>query len=136
MTTLVTPLTGIIAPVLFILMIHSFADSILQSSKLRYHKMLHIIPLLEHVGIYTLFFIVLSPFVLGLTFVEGLQYSLINGGLHLVIDFVSGRLKNKYLDVDDAKYLSVVGFDHTLHIIILIYTYVALFPDAYLKLGY
>jgi len=85
---------------------------------------------LEHVGIYTGLFLILNPLVLGLTILQGIAFSLLNGLLHMALDFVNGKYKMKYVGLDEPKYLTVVGIDHTLHLIILITSYVYLFPNA------
>jgi hypothetical protein len=102
----------------------------LQGSKLSKLKALKLPYLFEHVGIYTLMFLVLSPILLGMTIVEGIIFSLLNEVLHLLIDYFTGRFKTKYFEKDESKYLTAIGVDHTLHLIILISTYIYLFPDA------
>lgn len=109
---------------------HSLGDFFLQGSKLSKLKALKKVQLFEHVGIYTSVFIVLSPLLLGLTFIDGLIYSLINGVLHVGIDYFTGVFKVKYIEIDDSKYLSTIGIDQTLHIIILLATYMYIFPYA------
>ena len=109
---------------------HAIGDFFLQGSKLSKLKALKNAQLFEHVGIYTSVFIVLSPLLLGLTFIDALIYSFINGVLHLVIDYLTGVFKVKYYEKDDSKYISTIGIDHTLHIIILLTTYLYLFPYA------
>ena len=67
-----------------IFIMHFVAGYFLQSkriSKLKREKKRY---LFQHVGIYTLFFIVLTPLLLNLTFVQGLIYSLLNGLGHLI----------------------------------------------------
>jgi hypothetical protein len=59
-----------------------------QGVKLNRLKSLKIPYLFEHVGIYTLFLIIVSPLALGLTFLQGLAFSLINGTLHLGTDYI------------------------------------------------
>jgi len=116
--------------IIILILMHAVGDFFLQGSKLSRLKALKIPYLLEHVGIYTGLFIVLSPVILGLTFLQGLAYSLLNGSLHFGIDYVTGKYKLKYFDTDESKYLTVVGIDHTLHLMILIVSYVILFPNA------
>ena len=109
---------------------HAVGDFFLQGSKLSKLKALKLPYLLEHVGIYTGLFIILSPLILGLTILQGLAFSLLNGSLHLLIDYFTGKYKLKYFDNDESKYISTIGIDHTLHIIILIASYIYLFPNA------
>jgi len=109
---------------------HAVGDFFLQGSKLSKLKALKWPCLLEHVGIYTGLFIILSPLILGLTILQGLLFSFLNGSLHFVIDYFTGKYKLKYIDIDESKYISTIGIDHTLHIIILIASYIYLFPNA------
>jgi hypothetical protein len=116
--------------IIILLFMHSIADFVLQGERLSKAKATFIGSLLSHVGIYTLFFIVFSPLVLGLTIVQGLVFSLINGSAHLIIDYFTSKLKKKYWKINETKYFTVIGFDHTLHIIILLFTYLYMFPGA------
>ncbi|MFA5045562.1 MAG: DUF3307 domain-containing protein [Paludibacter sp.] len=116
--------------IIILIFMHALGDFFLQGSKLSKLKALKLPQLFEHVGIYTAVFIVLSPLLLGLTFTQGLVYSLINGGLHFIIDYFTGVLKVKFLVKDESKYITTIGLDHSLHVIILIATYLFLYPDA------
>jgi hypothetical protein len=116
--------------IIIIILLHTIGDFFLQGSKLSRLKAIKLPYLFEHVGIYTLLFVVLSPVLLGLTFLQGLAFSFLNGFLHLVIDYFTGKFKTKYHETDESRYIAAVGIDHTLHVIILILTYIYLFPDA------
>ncbi len=117
--------------IIILLLMHIVGDFFLQGSKLSRFKALKIPLLLEHVGIYTGLFIVLSPVILGLTILQGFAFSLLNGALHLVIDYFTGKFKVKYFDTNESKYIATIGIDYTLHIMILIVSYVYLFPTAF-----
>jgi hypothetical protein len=110
---------------------HAAGDFLLQGSGLSKQKASKFSYLLLHVGIYTCLFIVLSPVLLGLTFMQGLIFSLINGGLHLVIDFFIGKIKLMFWQKNENKYIAAISFDHFLHIIILITTYILMYPEAF-----
>ena len=109
---------------------HAFGDFFLQGSKLSRLKALKMPYLLEHVGIYTGLFLILSPMILGLTILQGVAFSLLNGSIHFLIDYITGKYKLKYIETNESKYIMTVGIDHTLHIIILIVSYMLLFPYA------
>lgn len=114
-----------------IFLMHIFGGFFLQSnriSKLKREKKRY---LFEHVGMYTLIFIILSPILLGLTIWQGLIYSLINGVLHFVVDYFTGKLKVRLIDKDEVKYNLTVVMDYTIHLVILISTYFYLYPNAY-----
>ena len=116
--------------IFLLILVHTFADFFLQGRKLSILKSIKLPYLIEHVSIYTLVFIILSPIVLGLRPLQGLLFSLINGVLHLSVDYITGKFKLQYRLVDENKYLQVIGLDHTVHIIILIFTYVYFFHGA------
>jgi len=116
--------------IIIIILMHTIGDFFLQGSKLSRLKAIKLPYLFEHVGIYTLLFIVISPLVLGLTFLQGLVFSLLNGFLHLIIDYFTGKFKSKYIETNESKYLATIGLDHTLHIVLLIATYIYLYPTA------
>jgi hypothetical protein len=110
---------------------HVAADFVLQGSVLSKLKASKTVSLLVHVGIYISFFIVLSPYLLGLTFMQGLVFSLINGAAHLIIDLITSKLKKLYWGKSEAKFFAVISFDQLSHITILIYTYLYMYPEVY-----
>ena len=116
--------------IIILLLMHAVGDFFLQGNRTSKLKALNIPYLLKHVGIYTILFIILSPLILGLTIVQGLYFSLLNGSLHLVVDYVTSKGKLKYTDSSESKYITVVVEDYLLHIIILISSYMILFPKA------
>jgi len=120
-----------IKTIFVIFILHVFAGFFLQSNRISKLKREKIRYLLEHVGLYTLVFILLSPVLLGLTIVQGLIYSLINGVLHFVVDYITGRLKVKLINKNEVKYNLIVVMDYTLHLVILLSTYFYLYPNAY-----
>ena len=117
--------------IIILLLMHALGDFFLQSNRLSKIKAFRISSMLEHVGIYTGVFIVLSPIILGLTIVQGLYFSILNGFLHLVVDYFISKGKLKYTDTSESKYILLIFIDHILHISILIVSYVYLFPAAY-----
>ncbi|HNX87530.1 MAG TPA: DUF3307 domain-containing protein [Paludibacteraceae bacterium] len=110
-------------------MMHIAADFILQGNRLYKLKASKTGFLLAHVGIYTIFFIVFSPLLLELTFVQGLVFSAINGGAHLIVDFFTSKFKKLYWQKNEAKYIAVISIDHVLHISILMGTYIYMYPQ-------
>lgn len=116
--------------IIILILMHAFGDFFLQGNKLSRLKALKMNYLIEHVGIYTGLFIILSPLILGLTILQGLLFSLLNGSFHFVIDYFTGKYKLKYFDTNESKYITTIGIDHTLHIVILIGSYMYLFPNS------
>ena len=115
---------------IIIFVLHIFAGFFLQSNRISKLKRENKRYLLEHVGMYTLIFIIFSPLLLGLNFWQGLEYSLVNGVLHLIVDYYTGKLKVKTLNKNEVNYNLVVVLDYTIHLIILSITYVWLYPGA------
>ena len=120
--------------IVILILMHIIADVLLQGNTLSKLKSSKITFLFAHVGIYTVFFIALSPLLLSLTFMQGLVFSLINGATHLVIDFFTGKLKIKYWKESETKYMAVISIDHVLHILILIITFAYLYPNIFYKM--
>jgi hypothetical protein len=116
--------------IIFLLFMHIAADFLLQGNSMSKLKMTKISFLFAHAGIYTALFIALSPFLLALTFTEGLVYSLINGVAHLLVDFVTTRFKKVYWEKDETKYIMTISLDHLVHLSILILTYIYMYPAA------
>src|ERR1035437_5961500 len=109
-----------------IFVMHLVAGYFMQTkkvSKLKREKKRY---LFFHVALYTLFFIIFSPLVLHLTFLQGLAFSLFNGVLHFFIDYGTGQFKNKYLEKDKLKFNFTVGIDYILHLSILAISYFCL----------
>lgn len=116
---------------LILIMLHSGADFLLQGSRLSKLKASKTTALFAHVGVYTGVFIIFSPLLLGLSFMQGLIFSLINGVLHLGIDFITSRLKKMYWNKNESAYFAVISFDHISHLAILIGTYIYMFPEVF-----
>ncbi|HNW69306.1 MAG TPA: DUF3307 domain-containing protein [Bacteroidales bacterium] len=116
--------------ILILVIMHIAGDFLLQGKTLSRLKASKVTALLAHVGIYTLFFIAISPLLLGLTFIQGLIFSSINAATHLVIDFFTAKFKKIYWQQSEGKYLAVISIDHILHILILITTYIYMYPEA------
>lgn len=114
---------------IIIFVLHIFAGFFLQSKRISKLKKVKKRYLFYHVGVYTLIFIVLSPVLLGITFLQGLVFSLINGCLHLGVDYFTSKFKLKF-HKEEVKYGVIVGIDYTLHLSMLIATYLLLYPNA------
>lgn len=117
------------AKIIILILIHIIGDFFLQGTKLSVNKSSKSLSLLQHVGIYTLTLIILSPLWLGLTIVQGLVFSVINGLLHLLVDYITSKKKLKFWSNNENKYITFVGLDQVLHILILIITYLTMYPN-------
>jgi membrane-bound metal-dependent hydrolase YbcI (DUF457 family) len=120
-----------VVKITIILLMHLFADFLLQGSTFSKMKMSKISYLFLHVLVYTAFFIVISPLLLSLTFQQGLIFSGINGGIHLVVDFITSRLKRMFWQKNESAYIAIISADNLIHVGILIYTYITLFPEVF-----
>ena len=109
---------------------HVVAGFFLQTKKISKLKREKTRYLFIHVGLYTLFFIVVSPILLGLTILNGLIYSLINGVLHLIVDYITGKFKNKYFEKNNLGYNLTVGIDYAIHVSLLIITFILMFKPS------
>jgi hypothetical protein len=69
----------------WLLLLHFIGDFVLQNNWMAHNKSKHFLPLISHVGIYTLTLFVgtfwLSP-----------AFAIVNGLLHLVIDYYTSRI--------------------------------------------
>lgn len=116
--------------VITLFVMHIFAGYFLQSSRISQLKAVKLRYLFEHVGLYTTVFIVLSPVLLGLSFKEGLIYSLLNGFLHFVVDYFTGKFKKGFRGRSELKFNILVGVDYSIHLLILLTTYLYFYPNA------
>jgi len=116
--------------IIILVLLHIIADFFLQGTKLSQRKRLQLPALFEHVGIYLLTFVAFSAVTLSISFVNSILFSLLNAVLHLAVDYVTGKLKSTYWKVNESRYLSIVAIDQTLHIVILISTFMAMFQGV------
>jgi hypothetical protein len=117
--------------IILIIFLHLLGDSVLLGKELRRLKIHKFGYLLKHVGIYTLVFMIFSPIILGLTIVQGLIFSLLNGVLHLIVDYLLTLVKLKYWTKDIYTYVVIYSIlEHLIHIAILIGTFLYLFPGV------
>jgi hypothetical protein len=115
--------------IIIILFLHSAADFILRGSNLKKIIYSKLYENMAEFGIYIVFFACLSPFLLDLSFVEAIVFSLINAFAHVCINLICNKLKKQNTSGNDTKYYTAISFDHFMHIIILVVTYIYLCPD-------
>jgi len=111
---------------ILIFIMHFVVVELLQDSrfdKLKNRKKLY---LFQHVGIYSLLLLLFSPLLLGFTILKGILFSLINGGLHIAVDFITNKFKNNSFDNTHIKNRIIVGIDTTMHVSFLILTFLFL----------
>jgi len=116
--------------IIVIILLHILGDSLLLTKKLRKLKIEKVSFLFLHVGIYILPFIVLSPIILGLTFLQGLEFSILIGIVHFVVDFTITQIKKRYWRTHKYQYVVIASlFEHLLQVSVVIFLYLNLFPN-------
>lgn len=119
-----------VVKIILIILIHLVGDFLMQGSTFSKLKESKILYLLLHVLIYSTFLFVISPIFLSLSWSESLLFTAINGGTHLVIDFITSKLKHIFWKKNEGAYIAVISVDNLLHVGILIYSYFVYFPEA------
>jgi len=93
--------------------LHFISDFIFQSDYVARNKSKNNWVLLQHGFIYSLLFIVISP-----------VYAIVNGLLHILVDYFTSRLSSKLWVQSKVHWFFVtIGFDQLLHILALTWTY-------------
>lgn len=107
-----------ISTILTIVVLHFIADWLLQSRNTAERKSEDVSVLLLHCFVYGLpFMIFVSPI-----------YGAINLWLHFVVDYVTSRInKHYYTTKQMKKFWNMIGFDQTIHFVILFTTYYLIF---------
>jgi len=114
-----------------LILLHVLGDSIFLTKKLKQQKIEKVSYLFLHVGIYTLLFLLLTPLLLGLSLVQDLEFSMLVGMLHFVIDFIITRIKRKYWRTHKYLYVLIASlFEHLIQVSVLITLYLYLFPTT------
>lgn len=105
---------------IFVFLIHFFADFVLQSRAIANTKSKSWKSLSIHVAIYTEMMLACIAPCYGF---KGIYFALINGGAHFVIDACTSRCTSHYYKKEEwHNFFTVIGFDQYLHEITLIFT--------------
>ena len=103
--------------IFLIIMLHWFADFILQTSWMAQNKSKDNFALSVHVFVYSIPFMVI-----------GFWYAILNGFLHFCIDYFTSRItSNLWSKGDVHNFFVIIGLDQSLHFICLFGTYLILF---------
>lgn len=98
--------------IIIIIWIHFISDFILQNRFLAQNKYNKIHILCLHSSIYTIPFIFL-----------GYKYAIVNGLLHLIIDFISSKIAHYFWSKEKTYYFfATIGIDQAIHLTCLILT--------------
>lgn len=111
--------------IIIILLMHTVGDHVFQWAGLSLKKRSNFAYLSLHAGIYGVILAIFAFFLLGFSTTQiTLLYILINLGLHLVIDFLTGVVKQKYWDQkNESIYFTIISLDQIIHLACLILTY-------------
>lgn len=102
--------------VLSVLLMHWFADFVLQTDWQANNKSKAWIPLLSHTGIYSLFWIPFCFFYFGPNLISTLSFVFITFIAHTATDYFTSRLNAKLWRENKVHYFFVsIGFDQLLH---------------------
>lgn len=117
--------------ILVLLFLHILGDALFHGKKLRKLKVERISYLFAHVGLYTFIMLVFTPFLLGITFMQSLVFSLFNGVMHFVVDYIGIKIKMKYWKTNQYKFVAIDSMiEQFLHVTILIGSFIYMFPRA------
>jgi Protein of unknown function (DUF3307) len=101
----------------YLLLVHWLADFVLQNNWMAINKSKSILALLEHSVVY-------MGSLYALTLGAHLGWAVLNGCLHLLIDYVTSKINSKlWLDKRVHGFFVSVGFDQFLHVSILLLTW-------------
>lgn len=111
-----------------IILIHWFADFVLQTDKQAKGKSKNWSDLLSHTGIYSLVWLIPSLIIffnqLEIGIIKALSFVLITFIAHTITDYFTSRLNSKlWAKGDTHNFFVSVGFDQVLHYIQLFTTY-------------
>ncbi|MDT0605505.1 DUF3307 domain-containing protein [Croceitalea rosinachiae] len=103
-----------------LLLAHWIGDFLFQTTKMAIHKSSSFKWLFLHVTTYTIVIFIFAT--LSFSWQVALGYTVINGVLHLVVDFFTSKLAAKYVERPRIFY-PILGFDQLIHIACLYWTY-------------
>ena len=97
-----------------ILLVHYGADFLLQSKWMAENKSKENLPLLAHIGVYSL--------ILLLSF-GSLKFALVNGVAHFITDYITSRAGRYTWERGNVRgFFAVLGLDQLMHYIVLFMT--------------
>lgn len=107
---------------IFILLIHFLADFGLQTHEQAQGKSKDVIPLVQHVGVYSLVWLIAVLSLSG-SYETALYFAIITFIAHYITDYITSRISKGFFDKNDYHNgFVVVGFDQMLHYLQLFYT--------------
>jgi hypothetical protein len=98
-----------------LLIVHWFADFVLQTSWQATNKSKNNVALAHHVGVYTGVLALASIGLFGLSFAL-ILFVVINGAAHFVTDYITSRISSRLFAKQDwHNFFVVVGLDQLIH---------------------
>jgi len=116
-----------------ILWSHFIADFVCQTDWMAKNKSSNHKALLAHIATYTVvIYVSMMSFFFGIDrldlYISTVYWALLNGALHLVVDFFTSRLTSHlWAKGDTHNFFVAIGFDQFLHSITLIGTFIWIF---------
>lgn len=109
------PATTLLIVYLYLLLVHWFADFVLQTSWQATNKSKRLDALSAHVLVYTATLALYSSFLFS-TCANWFVFWFLNGILHFCTDYVTSRISSKlYAEQDYHNFFVVIGFDQFIH---------------------
>jgi len=106
-------------------------DFFFQSDNMIWLKFFKLKSLMGHTLFYSLCLLILSPILLQIPFGYCVLFAVINGVLHIGVDYYTGYLRKKYWEVDEVKYGMIMGIDQVAHIVSLFVSFVLIVPGGF-----
>ena len=112
--------------IIFVLVIHWLADFALQTHEQAINKSKSVIPLLQHIGMYSAVWMLVSTFLFDHP-IKVIAFTFLTFACHFMTDYVTSRVGKPFWEKGDTHNgFTVVGFDQILHYIQLFGTYLLL----------
>lgn len=106
-----------------LIVVHWFADFVLQTDQQAQNKWNNTRALLEHTGSYALVFLLIASVVMPLHPWLALSFALITGIIHTGTDYVTSKITHRLWNEKKVhEFFVVIGFDQVLHYIQLVLT--------------
>lgn len=110
--------------VIALIALHWFADFFCQTDKMAINKSSSNFWLTLHVIVYTTIIWVLGYWLFNMTAVNIFSWSVVNGILHWVTDFITSRINSRLWKNNQRHwFFTMIGVDQMIHYTCLLYTY-------------